>query len=106
MRQAAGLSSLRDALSRAGDAQAVAALPVHASRVRQLAEALGLPYVEVSQIRGINTPTSSPRVKTRFGTGSVAEATALVAAGVGGRIVSRRVTSQDGLATAAIAEAP
>lgn len=106
MRAAAGTASLGDALSLAGEAQALAALPAHAGRVQPLAEALGLPFIEVTRISGIATPTTSPRIEARFGTGSVAEATALAAAGPGARIVAHRVISQDGLATAAIAEAP
>jgi cobalt-precorrin 5A hydrolase len=48
--------------------------------------------------------TQSARVRERFGTGSVAEASALAAAGPGARLLGPRVISGDGLATAAIAE--
>ncbi len=48
--------------------------------------------------------TRSERVAERFGTGSVAEAAALAAAGPGARLVAPRVVSTDGMATAAIAE--
>jgi cobalt-precorrin 5A hydrolase len=40
-----------------------------------------------------------------FGTGSIAEASALVAAGPGARLRGPRAVSADGTATAAIAEA-
>lgn len=103
MRSTAGTASLKAALARAGGAQALAALPMHAPRVRALAQALGLPLIEVTCVEGIATPTASNRVQARFGTGSVAEATALAAAGPGARILAPRVTSPDGLATAAIA---
>lgn len=105
MRAAAGTASLRSALALAGEAQALAALPTHVARVRLLAEALNLPLIQVEGIAGIATPTASPRIAARFGTGSVAEAVALAAAGPNARIVAPRVTSPDGLATAAIAEA-
>lgn len=106
MRAAADAESLRGALALAGEAQALAALPAHAARVRLLAYALRLPLIEVADIAGVATPTASPRIAARFGTGSVAEAVALAAAGPGARIVASRVVSPDGLATAAIAEAP
>jgi len=106
MRAAAGLDSLRAALALAGEAQALAALPAHAARVRELADALRLPLLEVTDIAGIVTPTVSAVVVARFGTGSVAEAVALAAAGPRARIIAARVVSPDRLATAAIAEAP
>lgn len=106
MRAAAGTDSLRSAVALAGEAQALAALPAHAARVRLLADELNLPLIEVADIAGIDTPTASPRIAARFGTGSVAEAVALAAAGPGARIVAQRSVSPDGLATAAIAESP
>ena len=47
--------------------------------------------------------TQSAKVAERFGTGSVAEAAALAAAGPGAQLLGPRVVSGDGLATAAIA---
>ena len=93
-------------LERFPDAQALAALSRHAARVSALADELGLPLIVVRDIACVATPTASPRIAARFGTGSVAEAVALAAAGPGGRILAPRVVSADGLATAAIAEAP
>lgn len=52
---------------------------------------------------GVDTPTSSRRIVARFGTGSVAEALALVAAGRGARMIRRRIVSHDRQATLAIA---
>lgn len=55
-------------------------------------------------LRGRPTVTRSARIEARFGTGSVAEAAALVAAGAGARLCCARQISADGMATAAIAE--
>jgi len=55
-------------------------------------------------LAGIATLTKSEFVKARFGTGSVAEAAALAAAGRHARLISTRTVSQDRTATAAIAE--
>ncbi|SIS59320.1 cobalamin biosynthesis protein [Phaeovulum vinaykumarii] len=54
-------------------------------------------------IRGIETPTQSPRLLSRFGTGSVAEALALAALGPGARLLGPRRVSPCGRATAALA---
>jgi cobalt-precorrin 5A hydrolase len=55
-------------------------------------------------LAGIDTPTQSKLVAEKFGTGSVAEAAALVAAGPRARLIATRTVSQDRTATAAIAE--
>lgn len=55
-------------------------------------------------LSGISTPTRSPRILARHGTGSIAEACAIVAAGPGARIIVPRVVSTDGRATAALAQ--
>ncbi|WJS85175.1 cobalamin biosynthesis protein [Paracoccus sp. TOH] len=104
-RRAASLASLADALARAGAAEALATSPAKAQApvIRALAARTGLPLLAV-EIAGIATPTRSPRILTRHGTGSLAEAAALAALGPGARIVAPRVISQDGMATAAIAE--
>ena len=54
-------------------------------------------------LSGTSTPTRSPRILARHGTGSIAEACAIVAAGPGARIIVPRVVSADGCATAALA---
>ncbi len=104
-RTAAGLNSLRDALDRAGpaDALATARAKAGAAVIRDLAAGLDLPLLAVD-VAGVPTPTQSRRVLALHGTGSLAEAAALAALAPGGRIVTRRVTSQDGMATCAIAE--
>ena len=53
---------------------------------------------------GIATPTQSQLITEKFGTGSVAEAAALAAAGPRARLITTRTVSQDRTATAAIAE--
>lgn len=103
-RGAASLASLADALDRAGpaDALATARAKAQAPVILALASARGLPLIAV-EVAGIATPTQSPRVLALHGTGSLAEAAALAALGPGARIVAPRVTSSDGMATAAIA---
>lgn len=97
--------ALRDALSRAeeqaGPACALATIPERAREVRAMGHAIPLHFVRVA---GVQTPTQSDRVLARFGTGSVAEAAALVAAGPGARLIATRSISACGRATAAIAE--
>ncbi|MDF3853271.1 cobalamin biosynthesis protein [Paracoccus sp. P2] len=104
-RRAASLASLADALARAGSADALATSPAKADApvMRALAARTGLPLIAV-EVAGIATPTRSPRILARHGTGSLAEAAALAALGPGARITAPRVISQDGMATAAIAE--
>jgi len=110
-RSGATLTALQDALARAGGADGVTRLATLAGKAEglwPLAEVLGLPVValEPDDLRGIPTPTRSDRVEALFGTGSVAEAAALVAAGTGARLRGPRAVSADGTATAAIAEGP
>jgi cobalt-precorrin 5A hydrolase len=74
-----------------------------------LAARLALPLVALdeAEIAGLQTVTCSPRIKSRFATGSVAEALALAAARKGGfkaRLIAARVQSTCGMATAALAE--
>ena len=95
--------SYRDALARAGRADVLAGLVVKQG-VADLARALGLPYIAVAQVAGTVTPTQSPASLAAHGTGSVAEACALLAAGPGAVIIVRRVVSSDGQATCALAQ--
>jgi cobalt-precorrin 5A hydrolase len=69
---------------------------------------LAVPVIAVpaEAMRQQKTLTRSDRVRTLFGTGSVAEAAALAAAGPGARLRGPRAVSADGTATAAIAEGP
>jgi cobalt-precorrin 5A hydrolase len=105
------LAALRDALARAGGPLGVTHLAtpdVKAERLAPLARALAVPMIAVpaEAMRQQKTLTRSDRVRTLFGTGSVAEAAALAAAGPGARLRGPRAVSADGTATAAIAEGP
>ena len=104
-RGSAEAASLEDALARAGhaDALATARAKADAPAIRELARLTGLPLLAVD-VAGIATPTQSPRVVALFGTGSLAEAAALAALAPGARLTQPRITSQDGMATCAIAE--
>ena len=62
-----------------------------------------LPLQSVT-VQGIETQTQSSRIQTLFGTGSVAEAAALAAAGPGARLVHSKRSGPDGMAVAALAE--
>jgi cobalt-precorrin 5A hydrolase len=103
------LAALHDALARAGGPEGVthlATLTAKADELEPLAQALAVPLLrlEPEALRGRPTLSRSDRVEVMFGTGSVAEATALVAAGQAARLRGPRVASADGTATAAIAE--
>ncbi|MGJ8626882.1 MAG: cobalamin biosynthesis protein [Sulfitobacter sp.] len=113
-RGAADLVSLQDALQQAlsaTDGGAVDALVTEAAKAREkvfreLAQVMRVPGMGVTQtdLGQMLTPTQSARIQDKFGTGSLAEAAALVAAGPGARLLAERVISSDGMATAAIAE--
>lgn len=106
LRPGAGRQSLLAALRLAAGEDppnALATIPERAGALGPLAQELGLPLHLVA-VAGVETPTRSARVLASHGTGSVAEAAALVAAGPGARLVVRRVTSPDGMVTCAVAE--
>ena len=73
---------------------------------RAFAETLNLPVipVEPDALTAPETLTQSLRVQSKRGTGSVAEAAALAAAGPGARLLGPRTVSPDRMATCAIAE--
>ena len=105
------LAALREALATAGGSEGLAALATvsdkaDAEALKQLARECGIPIkaVPADRLAGIDTPTQSKRVVEKFGTGSVAEAAALAAAGPRARLIATRVVSRDRTATAAIAE--
>ncbi len=107
-RSAVTLAGLQDALARAGGAEGVthlATLSAKAEGLAELAAVLGLPVVAVGPevLAGQAVVTRSERVGALYGTGSVAEAAALAAAGPGARLRGARAVSADGTATAAIA---
>ena len=110
-RKAAGIESLRSALVAAGGTDGLVALATatekaHAVSLVALAAELHLPICAIAPaaLAAVETPTRSARVDARFGTGSLAEAAALAAAGPDARLVRARAVSVDGMATAAIAE--
>lgn len=109
-RAAATADTLRDLLTQAeaaagGPVSALSSLPAKAAPgepLHALAAERGLPLLGVA-VAGIATPSQSARVLARLGTGSLAEAAALAAAGPGARLMLGRITSADGMATCAIA---
>lgn len=109
MNSRADLRSLRTALlaAQAGGppVTALAALREHAARLRPLAEAMGVALIvlEPALLRGTATPSQSARSHAAYGTGSVAEACALLAAAPA-RLTAARATAPDRNATCAIAE--
>ncbi|WP_374645203.1 cobalamin biosynthesis protein [Tabrizicola sp.] len=108
-RLGATLAALQDALAKAGGPEGVthlASLAAKAPGLEPLGRALGLPTLALppDQLRDQPTLTRSARVQALHGTGSVAEAAALAAAGPGSRLRGPRAVSSDGTATAAIAE--
>ena len=110
-RKTAGIDSLRSALLAAGGTDGVVALATAADKAEAraliaLAAELRLRICAIAPtaLAAVETPTRSDRVAARFGTGSLAEAAALAAAGPGARLLGPRAVSADGMATAAIAE--
>lgn len=104
------LASLREALVAAGGPDGLAAVATvsdkaDAEPLKQLARECGVPIrsVPAETLAGIATPTQSQLITEKFGTGSVAEAAALAAAGPRARLITTRTVSQDRTATAAIA---
>ena len=109
-RAGAMVESLHDALRRTGD-KGVAALATVAEKADapaflHLSNALGLPIraVAANDLTRQQTVTRSEASLAAHGTGSVAEAAALAAAGPGARLLAARVISGDGTATCALAE--
>ena len=96
------------ALAQAGhpSVTALAAPADKAALLAPLAEALAVPLIAVlpEELRAVPTPTRSPASLTARHTGSVAEASALAAAGEGARLIAHRHISTDRMATCAIAE--
>ncbi|UWR04196.1 cobalamin biosynthesis protein [Ruegeria conchae] len=106
----ATLASLRAAFDLASTGKTVDALATVADKnghaaLAALAEATELPvhFVPAVDLAGQRTLTCSPRSRATYGTGSVAEASALAAAGHGAWLISPRQISDDRLATCAVA---
>lgn len=109
-RKITGIDSLLDALMMAGGAEGLTALTTvtpkaDAPCLLALAERLNLPVypVALEDLPHITTPTISQKSLDMYGTGSVSEATALVAAGAGAELIAPRTLSADSRATCAIA---
>lgn len=113
-RQEATHTALADALAKAraitGD-RPVSAIATHENKskhpaIQALAAELELPVLPIraTALAETQTETQSDRIAALYGTGSIAEAAALAAAGPGARLVCARVISEDGMAVAAIAE--
>ncbi len=109
-RDGATASSLQDALSKFGRV-AVARVATAEAKARHpaftgLQAACNLPAVAVpaSDLRTQVTQTDSAASAQAHGTGSVAEAAALAAAGPGARLLGPRRVSNDHMATCALAE--
>ena len=109
-RTAATPASLHAALSATG-VTLPAALAAPADKCaepafRAFAADLGLLVIAISPdaLVAVETHTRSPRVNAARGTGSVAEAAALSAAGQNARLICPRVVSADRMATCALAE--
>ncbi len=71
--------------------------------LQQFAALKSLPLQSVI-VAGVVTPTQSARVQSLYGTGSIAEAAALAAAGENARLICPRITSPCGRVTIAIAK--
>lgn len=107
-RDAATVESLRDAYERLGGGAELLAVPedkAGALCIRQLAAELQLPIKAITgeTLQRTETPTQAPRVIEKRGTGSVAEACALAAAGAESRLIATRHISSDRMATCALA---
>lgn len=111
-RAGAGVESLVSALAATGvtrpDALAAPEDKCVAPVFQAFAESLGLTVrpIPPDALTATETTTRSPRVLAKRGTGSVAEAAALSAAGQGARLICPRMVSADRMATCAIAEGP
>ncbi len=109
LRAAATSGSLDELFQRLGF-QTAPALALPAFRqghplVRELqARGFRIGFIPEGALKGVRTPTRSRRILARYGTGSIAEACALIAAGPAARIILPRLISADGCATAALAQ--
>lgn len=112
-RRAVCVESLSDVFERArGQAQVSVLATAHdkaqtAAFVR-FAGGLSLPVqpIDAEGLSRQETLTRSDAALATHGTGSVAEAAALAAAGPGARLIGPRIVSEDGMATCALARGP
>lgn len=109
-RQAATVESLLDALDKARGTQMPSRLATAEDKAlapvfQALAARLGLPgdAITPEALAVTETPTRSARVRALHGSGSLAEAAALVAAGPGASLLGPRAISADRMAACALA---
>jgi len=109
-RAAASVDSLREVYGRAIGSRRVDHLATTTDKASSpaftaFAAALNLPTVAIDAkvLTGIETHTQSEASQAARGTGSLAEAAALAAAGSNARLLTARVVSLDRMATCAIA---
>jgi cobalt-precorrin 5A hydrolase len=110
-RSAVREASLADVLARCPRGTEATLLATAEDKARtpafaRFAAAKGLPVraIDAGLLTGQVTRTRSAASRAARGTGSVAEAAALAAAGPGARLLGPRVVSGDGMATCALAE--
>lgn len=110
-RKGAGVDSLLAALEAAGGSRGITRLATVSDKAETgsfhaLAEELSLPTVSVpaSALSSVTVATVSAKSEAMYGTGSLSEAVALVAAGPKAKLVAARAVSPDKMATCAIAE--
>lgn len=107
-RSGATAKSLKDAYEKLGGGADAIAVPddkAGALCFKQLAADLDVPVHKISAeaMQSVQTQTQAKRVIEKRGTGSVAEACALVTAGSEGRLIAARHISEDRMATCALA---
>ena len=108
-RQGVPHDSLAEAFARAAAGHSVDRLATLATKAEDLAafaRALGRPLMMINAVamQQQTTLSQSQVSLAHKGTGSVAEATALAAAGAGAYLLGPRVISTDGMATCALAK--
>ncbi|WP_339112621.1 cobalamin biosynthesis protein [Thioclava sp. GXIMD2076] len=106
LRREATAEALAQAIADAGPVDLLAVLGDKGAHPALTAQGIPLRLLPRAALRGVQTPTVSSRIMNAFGTGSVAEALALGAAGVGAQILSPRRVSPCGTITTALAGSP
>ncbi len=103
-------AAFEDLLAQAGGAHAFDAMATAEDKValpilRKMSIDLGLELLAIRINEIATAPASlSPQAPTRYGGRQLAEACALIGAGVGARLIGGRYVSADGTATLVIAE--
>jgi cobalt-precorrin 5A hydrolase len=88
------------------DAIATTTEKADTAMVKAVAKQFNLSIIAIDPVDlfGKVTPTQSPRILARFGTGSLAEAVAMAGCEPNAKLLCSRQISSDGMATAAIAQ--